>query len=373
MQSSTKKWGNQDIRIGNVLIGEKQPCVVIPEGCDNHHGNLDEAKAIAYAAKEAGAEIIKFQLHLPAEEMDRKEIAATTSTATFSRWGDLFGFVEQNLLSVENHAKLIEFCKSIDIQYFCTPFSLRAAKILQEIGGDAGFKIGSGETEDLPMVEEVARMGRPMIVSTGMTRLDEIDLTAEAINQYGTPFAFAHCISAYPPPSFHDLHLGAIQMLRERYGVLTGFSDHTPPEGTKSPHGDVTISENEIVWAVIANGARFIEKHFTTDRNANDADSWFSHDKKTLKRLIETVRNAEAAMDNDKRDIFEAEKGVHLWAKRSLFASVDIPQGTVIRREMLTSKRPGTGIRSKNYKAIIGRMTRVDVKKDQMIQLEDLF
>lgn len=360
----------QEIQIGKVKIGENHPCAVIPEGCDNHRGSLDNAKALAYSAKEAGAEIIKFQLHLPGEEMDRQGMHETSSSM-FSKWGDLYGFIEENLLSVENHAKLIEFCKEIGIQYFCTPFSSRAAEILKEIGGDAAYKIGSGETDDLPMIEDIVCLGKPMIISTGMTRLDEIDMTVRAVREQGIPFALAHCISAYPPKSLKDLHLGAIRMLKERYGVIVGFSDHTMPEGIVQPNGAI-VSENEIIWSALAHGAKFVEKHFTLNREANDADSRFSHDKRTLKRLIETVRNAEEAMD-ETREVFDSEKGVHVWAKRSLFAREDIPQGTVITRAMLASKRPGTGIRSKNYKAILGRLTIREIKKGGMLRLEDLF
>ncbi|MBI3074828.1 MAG: N-acetylneuraminate synthase family protein [Parcubacteria group bacterium] len=360
----------KNITIGNITIGEEHPCVVIPEGCDNHRGSLDNAKALAYNAREAGAEIIKFQMHLPDEEMDRRGMAETSSEM-FSKWGDLYGFIQENLLSVDNHAKLISFCKEIGIQYFCTPFSSRAAEILKEIGGDVAYKIGSGETEDLPMIEDVARLGKPMIISTGMTRLDEIDLTVEAVRKEEVPFALAHCISAYPPKSLKDLHLGAIRTLKERYGVVVGFSDHTMSEGIVQTNGTI-ISESEIIWSALAHGAKFVEKHFTLDREAKDADSRFSHDKKTLKRLIETVRNAEEAMD-DTRDVYESEKPVHIWAKRSLFAGTDIPQGILVTREMLKSKRPGTGIRSKNYKSIVGRLTRRNIKKDEMIRLEDLF
>src|SRR3989338_4163957 len=152
-----------EIKIGKITIGDERPFVVIPDGCDNHHGKLPVAKRLAEEAKDAGAEIIKFQLHLPDEEMDRA-LMAKTSSKMFKKWGDLYGFIKENLLSVEDHAKLIEYCKEIDIQYFCTPFSSKAALILKEIGGDAAYKIGSGETEDLPMIENVADLGRPMIV-----------------------------------------------------------------------------------------------------------------------------------------------------------------------------------------------------------------
>ncbi len=357
---------NREIKIGNVIISDKRPVVVIPEGCDNHNGSLDKAKALAYAAKEAGAEIIKFQLHLPDEEMDRKSIKETSSEM-FSKWGDLYGFIEQNLLSVENHAKLIAYCKEIGIQYFCTPFSSKAAAILKEIGGDAGYKIGSGETEDLPMIEDVAAYKKPMIVSTGMSTVDEIDLSVNAIKAVKTPLALAHCVSAYPPKQIKDLHLGVIGMLRQRYDVPVGLSDHTPPEGMEVE--GISISENEIMWGAIGQGACFVEKHFTLDRDAPDADSRFSHNPKTLKRLIQSLKMIEQAFD-DTREVYECEKDVWTWAKRSIFAREDIPERALITRAMLTSKRPSTGIRSKGYKAILGKKTKVAIKKNSMFRLE---
>ena len=355
-----------ELKIGKITIGDRCPVVVIPEGCDNHGGSLDKAKALAYAAKEAGAEIIKFQLHLPEEEMDRKGIAETSSKM-FSKWGDLYGFIEQNLLSVDDHAKLIEYCKEIDIQYFCTPFSAKAASILKEIGGDQGYKIGSGETEDLPMIEDVAQYKKPMIISTGMSTIPEIDLSVNAVKSLKTPLALAHCVSAYPPKEITDLHLGVIGLLRERYGVPVGLSDHTPPEGLDI--GGTHISESEIMWGALGQGACFVEKHFTLDRNGPDADSRFSHDPKTLKSLIGSIRMIELAFDRT-REVYSCEKDVWIWAKRSLFAKEDIAAGALITREMLTSKRPSTGIRSKEYKGILGKKTKMSVKKNEMIRLD---
>jgi N,N'-diacetyllegionaminate synthase len=358
-----------EMKIGNITIGDGHPCLVIPEAGDNHRGSLERAKELAYAAKEAGAKIIKFQLHLPDEEMDREGMKKTSSDM-FQKWGDLYGFISTNLLSVENHAKLIEYCKEIDIQYFCTPFSSKAAQILTEIGGASAFKIGSGETEDLPMIENVAAYGRPMIISTGMSDYDEIALTAETMKQSGTPFAFAHCISTYPPKSISDLHMGVIRSLREKHGVLTGFSDHTPPEGITSEDG-VSMTEAELMAMVVAQGGCFVEKHFTIDRNAPDADSHFSHDTVTLKRLIQDIERLEKATDA-KREVFENEKGVWIWAKRSLFVVADLSEGTVLSREMMCSKRPGIGIRSKDYKSIMGKKLKRSLHAGEMIALEDL-
>ena len=357
-----------EIKIGKIKIGDNHPCLIIPEACDNHRGSLDRAKALAYSAKEAGAKIVKFQLHLPDEEMDRDGMRKTSSTM-FSKWGDLYGFIKSNLLSVKNHAKLIEFCKEIDIQYFCTPFSSKAAGILKEIGGDSAFKIGSGETEDLPMIEEVANYGKPMMVSTGMSSYDEIDLTVQTIKSIGIPLALVHCISAYPPKSISDLHLGVIRVLREKYGVPVGFSDHTPPEGIVK--NKTNISEKEIMWGALGQGACFVEKHFTLDRNAPDADSRFSHDKKTLARLISDVEEIRRAMDS-KRKVFDCEKDVWIWAKRSLFAKKKILAGTLLTRDLIVSKRPGIGIRSKDYKKFLGKTFKRDFKKGEMVLPNDL-
>lgn len=358
------------IKIGTIEIGMSKPCVIIAEGCDNHNGSVAKAKDIAQAALEAGADIVKFQLHLPDEEMDREGMKKTSSEM-FSKWGDLYGFIEQNLLKPEAHAELVEYCKKIGIQYLCTPFSLKAAQILTEIGGDYGFKIGSGETEDLPMIEGIAKMGRPMMISTGMTELEEIDLTANLVRELRTPFCLAHCISVYSPKYVGQLQLGVIPLLRNRYDVHVGLSDHTPPEGVADNATGRQISEETLIWSAIAAGARFIEKHFTLDRNSPDADSRFSHDPQTLRRLVQSVRACEAALGSERR-VFEEEKPVHIWAKRSLFANQDIPSGALIAREMLTSKRPGIGIRSKLYREVMGKRSARAIAKGVMIQWSDI-
>lgn len=354
-----------DIKIGNVEFGLKKPCVMIAEGCDNHGGSLVKAKELAHAAKESGAHMIKFQLHLPNEEMLKPEMEETSSEM-FAKWGSLWGFVEQNLISPDDHYELMRYCRQIGIQYFCTPFSLKAAELLNEMGVE-GFKIGSGETEDLPMLEETAKMGKPMMIATGMTRLDEVDNMVEAISPLlGPQLMLAHCISCYSPKTLKELNLGCISMLRERYNLITGLSDHTPPEGAKDASG-MLVSEEKLMSAALGQGACFIEKHFTLDRNTPDADSRFSHDPNTLKRLADYVRNFEDAL-NSERDIFENEKPVWIWAKRSLVSVCDIPTGTKITREMLTSKRPGTGIRSKDYKQIIGKTAKENIPQNTMLK-----
>lgn len=356
------------MQLGNFTLGGGNPAVIIAEGCDNHLKSISRAKEMAHAAKENGADIIKWQMHLPHEEMCRREIEET-SGEMLKKWGSLWGFYEKFALSIDEHKELKDYCDKIGIMYWCTPFSLKAAQILNEMGV-AGFKIGSGETEDLPMIEEVAKMGKPMVISTGMTSLDEIDLTVNAVRSFGTPLALAHCMSIYANHQIDKLQLGVISVLRERYGLPVGLSDHTPPEGVRLSDRNF-VTQEAIMWAAIAQGACFIEKHFTLDRGQNDADSVFSLDPKALKELHGIVRAAEAAMGRERR-VFPEEEPVALWAKRSLVAATDIPAGTPITREMLTSKRPGTGIRSKQYSEIIGRKAIRDIAVGTQLKWQDI-
>lgn len=356
------------IKLGTLTIGEGFPCVVIAEGCDNHLRRVSRAKEMAHAAKEAGADIIKWQMHIPEEEMVR-EAAIAASKEMLSKWGSIWDYVVNFALPVEAHSELKEYCEKIGIMYLCTPFSLKAAQILNGMGV-AGFKIGSGETDDLPLLEEVAAYGKPMLVSTGMSELNEIDATVTAVRSRGTSLALAHCMSIYGGYKVDRLQLGVISALRERYHVPVGLSDHTPPEGVSDPDG-THVSEEAGVFAAISQGACFIEKHFTLDRAQPDADSCFSHDPKTLARLVRTVRAAERAL-GDERRVYPEEAPVALWAKRSLVAARDIPRGSVIVRDMLTSKRPGTGIRSRLYANVLGRTVLRDLTAGELIQWDDV-
>ncbi len=356
------------IKLNDIIIGDGQPCLVIPEGCDNHMGSLELAKEMAHAAKLAGAKIIKWQLHLPEEEMVKDE-AIAASRKMLAKWGSIWDFVNKFRLSVDDHYQLKQYCDKIGIQYFCTPFSLRAAEVLNEMGV-YGFKIGSGETEDLLMIEGVAKMKHPMIISTGMSDLSEVDSVVQTLREAGTPHALAHCLSIYEGQKANQLNYGVISMLKERFEVPVGLSDHTPPDPIKNTR-DATVSHEARVWGAVHQGANFIEKHFTLDRKQPDADSCFSLNPQDLKNLIEIVESSEEALGNE-RKVFNEEKPVAEWAKRSVVAVVDIPAGSIITHDMLTSKRPGTGIRSRDYKQILGKRIRILIPKNTLIQWEQI-
>lgn len=357
------------IRIGALEIGDGLPVRFIAEGCDNHGGSLAKAKEMAQAAKEAGADVIKFQMHIPDEEMAREPMIAA-SRDMFAKFGSLYEFVAERALTADQHAELRAYCLSIGIPYLCTPFSLKAAQLLREMGAE-GFKIGSGETEDLPFIEEAAAMGLPMIVSTGMSEWDEIALAVVAVKERKAPLALMHCISVYDSHRASMLNLGVIAELRARFDVPVGLSDHTAPEGVPDSRERVVSQEAEL-FAAVAFGACMVEKHFTLDRSLPDADSRFSLDPKAVREVVAQLRSAEESCRRERR-VFEAEKPVHVWAKRSMVAVRDIPAGTVITREMLTSKRPGTGIRSKTYReTVLGKTAVRDIATGALILPDDL-
>lgn len=358
-----------ELVFGKVKIGGDNRCAIIAEGCDNHLNSVARAKEMCQAAKEYGADIIKWQMHIPAEEMVKDE-AIAASKDSLAKWGSIWHFYEKHGLPVEAHLELKNYCDKIGIEYLCTPFSLRAAEILNEMGV-SGFKIGSGETDDLPMIEEIAKMGKPMMISTGMSEMGEIDATVSAVKFRGAPLALAHCMSVYNSLKADLFQLGVIKKFMERYNVPVGLSDHTPPEGFTDATGR-RIDQEALVWGAIAQGACFIEKHFTLDRKQSDADSYFSLDPHALQELKNQVRAAESAM-SDVRRVFEEEKPVALWAKRSLVARVQIPAGVPITREMLTSKRPGTGIRSNKYQEILGRRTKNGIPAGELIKFDNLY
>src|SRR3989344_1184086 len=251
------------IKIGKIEIGEGYPAAIIAEGCDNHGGSLAKAKEMAHAAKEAGADIIKFQLHLPDEEMVKSEIEKVAADGIFKKWGSLYGFVEKFLLKPEEHAELKDYCEKIGIQYLCTPFSLKAAQLLNEMGAEVN-----------------------------------------AVKAINPQLCLAHCISTYPIKALSTLKFGTIPYYQKRYGVPIGWSDHSAPEGIYDEELRRQIPEAEILAVALGSGATFIEKHFTLDRNADDGDSFFSHDPSTLKNLVKNVRHWEEALASRNEILF---------------------------------------------------------------------
>lgn len=338
------------ITINNRSIGDGYPVYVIAEGCDNHMGNLATAKEMALQAKLAGADCIKFQHHLPDEEM----LPNIPMSSNFDI--PLYEFLKRYALKLEDHIALKSYCDSIGITYLCTPFSYKAAQELNEAGVVYAFKIGSGEMTDIPSLLKIAEFDKPMIISSGMCTLEELDRTYQSLKTTGVPLAFTNCLSEYPPV-YEDVNLGVLMDMQKRYpDVVIGHSDHTPDLYT--------------CFAAVALGAHIIEKHVILDKTTPGPDQTVSIDFRELHELVDGVSKIYRAMGKEKK-VRPNEEIIRSWAFRSIVSIKPIKCGDIITEDMIWSKRPGTGIPSYKMEEIIGRRAIHDIKTNVLLSYDD--
>ena len=339
-----------NIKIGNKTIGDNSPVFIIAEGCDNHMGNLNVAKEMAKQALIAGCDAIKFQHHLPYEEM----LPDVPMSDNFDI--PLYDFLLKNALKLEQHIELKKYCEEIGIIYLCTPFSWKAAQEINEIGVLA-FKTGSGEMTDIPTLERIANYGKPLIVSTGMCTFEEIDRTYNALIKTKVPLAFTNCVSEYPPV-YEDINLGVIPKMIERYPTaIIGHSDHTPDLYT--------------CFSAVTLGAKIIEKHVILSKQTPGPDQSVSIDFFDLHNLVDGIRKIEKALGNEK-SVHQKEEKIREWAFRSIVTTTEIKKGETITGEMIWSKRPGTGIPAYKRDEIIGKKAIKDIDKNVLLKIEDI-
>ncbi len=331
-------------------IGRNHPIYIIAEAGDNHMGNLQDAKEMCLQAKLAGASAVKFQHHLPYEEM-LPDVPMSDNMEE-----PLYDFLVKNALTLDQHKELMAYCKEIGIKYMCTPFSYKAAVELKKIGLDL-FKIGSGEMTDIPSLLKIADLGNPMIVSTGMSSYDEIHRTYQALTDYGVELAMTNCVSEYPP-QYEDVNLGVISHMKEKYPkAIIGHSDHTPDIYT--------------CLASVMLGPAIIEKHVILDKRTPGPDQSVSIDFNELKQLCDGIRKIEAAMGDEKK-VHEKEQQIREWAFRSIVSTRDIRKGEKITSDMVWTKRPGTGIPSHQMDEVIGKTALTDISKNVLLSWDEL-
>ena len=337
--------------IGRRFLASDQPVFVIAEACDNHLGNMAAAREMCLQAKLAGADAIKFQHHLPDEEM----LPDVPTSTNFNI--PLYDFLKRYALSLDQHRELIQYCQEIKIQYMCTPFSYKAAEEMVGIGLEV-IKIGSGEMTDIPSLVRMARtFAKPMIVSTGMCTFEEIDRTYDALVKTEIPLALMNCVSEYPPV-YEDVNLGVIGEMRKRYpAAVIGHSDHTP---------DLYTS-----FAAVTLGAKIIEKHVILDKRQPGPDQSVSIDFRDLAQLVDGIRKIEPALGTEKK-VHAREQQIREWAFRSIVTMRPIKKGELIREEMIWSKRPGTGIPSRFRDDIIGRRAVRDIESNRLLVWDDV-
>lgn len=337
------------IKIGKKLIGDKCPVFVIAEAGINHNGDIEKAMLLIDGAAKCGADAVKFQTHLP-----EKEMLKDAFTADYV--GDsLFDILKKVELSKEDHIKLKEHAEEKGILFLSTPFSREAADLLEEINVQA-YKVGSGEMTNLPLIEHIAKKGKPMFISTGMSIFEEIKETVDLIKKFNNNLIILHCTSSYPT-KYEDVNLRVIEKLRGEFKTPVGLSDHSLGIYTS--------------LAAVVLGACVVEKHFTISREWPGPDQKVSIEPGELKDLVDGVRAIKKALGGIKK-INDDEIPVKEMARESVVSLVDIPQGTAIEANMVWVKRPGTGIPAKELNNIIGKKAKQYIKADQLILWNDI-
>lgn len=335
--------------IQNKTIGDNNPCFIIAEAGINHNGDLKLAGELVLRAAEAGADAIKFQTHLPQHEMLRDGTTADYVGES------LFDLLKRVSLSKKDHLELQKLAKENNIIFMSTPFSREAADFLEEIEVPV-FKTGSGEFTNIPLQKHIAQKRRPMIISTGMSTVEEIDETIHCVRSINSNFALMHCTSTYPTPYEH-VNLNFISELKNKYKVPIGLSDHT--------------MGIYVALASISLGANLIEKHFTLSRDLPGPDQKASIEPAELKELVRGIRAIERALGSDKK-IQPGEQEVRNMAHHSVVSLKDIPMDKIISSGDVWVKRPGTGISAKDLSKVIGKKAKRTIFKNSLIKWEDL-
>jgi len=335
------------IRVGGKHIGEEEPCFIIAEAGSNHNGSLEQAKKLIDVAAEAGADAVKFQI-FKAEDLYSKY----TPEFNYLKGQNTYELIKSIETPREWIKELAGYCKEKNIDFLASVFDFEAIDILDKYV--PAFKIASFEIADLELLKYAAGKGKPVIISTGMANLGEIEDAITAIRSVGNEnIILLHCNSLYPTP-VGIVNLRAIETMKTAFKVPVGFSDHTL--GIHIP------------IAAVAIGACMIEKHFTLDRNLPGPDHSFAIEPDELKEMVRCIREAEKAKGSGIKEKSDSEsEEMYVKARRSIHAKVDIPKGRKITRDMIIIKRPGYGIKPKFVDIVVGREAKKDIKEDEWI------
>jgi len=336
--------------LGDRLIGDDQPPFVIAEAGINHEGEFEKAIQLVDAAAVAGAECIKFQSHITEAEM----ISTDMKPGEISD-ESLWNIIKRCELTEEEERRIKRYCEQKGVIYLCTPFSREAADRLEAMDV-VGFKIGSGECNNIPLIKHIARKGRPIILSTGMNSLESIRETVIAIREFDCPFMLMQCTSAYPTP-YEQVRLGAIPQLKQAFDVPIGLSDHSL--GIYAALGAVAL------------GACAIEKHFTISRKWPGPDNPMSIEPPELTELIKGAKAVFLARGGDKT-VLPLEEPVIDFAYASVVTIAEVKAGDVLSLENVWVKRPGTGpIMANDLDSVLGKVARHNLPADVQIAPED--
>jgi len=346
------------VNINNFTIGPGYPCFIIAEAGVNHNGDIALAHKLIEVAVKAGANAVKFQSFVTENLVTLKAQKAKYQIETTGQNERQFAMLKSLELTLDQQKELKTHCDDIGILYLCTPYEPKSADFLGEVGV-AAYKIASTDTTNIPFLRYIARKGIPVILSTGMSSLGEVEEAVNELKLHGLneKIIILQCTSEYPAP-VNEINLRAIKTMEHAFGCPVGFSDHTPKIGA-SP------------WAVAA-GAYVVEKHFTLDRNMTGPDHRVSIEPKELAILVSTIRDVEAALGDGIKRPMPSELPNKTRMQKSLVTTRLIAAGETIRQTDLTCKRPGNGLSPKWFDKVVGEKAAKLIQKGEMIKISSI-
>ncbi|MDR2951399.1 MAG: N-acetylneuraminate synthase [Prevotella sp.] len=332
--------------------------IIIAEAGVNHNGSIDLAKELIDAAVEADVDYIKFQTFkakkLASKTAQKAEYQdRNTSSANNESQQEMLSKLE---LSVDDHNELIAYCQKKNIRFFSTAFDLESVDFLASLNLGL-WKIPSGEITNYPYIRRIAQTKEPIILSTGMSDMDDIKAAIQVLVENGVnkqEITVLHCNTEYPTP-MKDVNLKAMNHIAKELGVRIGYSDHT-----------LGI---EVPIAAVALGATIIEKHFTLDREMKGPDHKASLEPNELKAMVKAIRNIEEALGIEDKKVSESEQKNIAIARKSIVAALPIKKGEILTEENITVKRPGTGISPMKWETVVGQKAIRDFEEDELIEL----
>lgn len=330
--------------------------LIIAEAGVNHNGSLEIAKKLVDSAADAGVDIIKFQTFNSKNLVSKSARMAEYQQKNTGHDESQYAMLKKLELSVEDHLELIRHCNERGIRFFSTAFDMESIDFLHSLHMGL-WKIPSGEITNYPYLKKIASYQEPVILSTGMCNLEDIEASLDVLLKEGCKkqdVTILHCNTEYPTP-YSDVNLRAMLEIEKKFGTKIGYSDHT--------------NGIEVPIAAVAMGASVIEKHFTLDRNMEGPDHKASLEPNELKKMVESIRNIESALGTGHKVVSPSEKKNIEIARKSIVAARDIAKGEILSENNLTVKRPGNGISPMRWNEVIGTVAIRDFFEDEVIEL----
>ena len=342
------------IKIEDRYLGDNHPAFVVAEIGLNHNGKLELAKKLVKAAKEAGADAVKFQKR-DLKSLYKKDVYENPNSDSQST-SYLFDIFKKFELSKKEFVELKKYCEHLDITFFCTPFDIKSAEFLNGLDVPV-YKISSADLTNIPLIDFIISKKKPLILSTGMSQVPEIDFTYKFLKKKMADFSLMHCVSTYPT-AFKDVNLKIIQFLKDRYRVPVGYSGHE--RGIIIPLGAVAL------------GANIIEKHFTLNRSWDGPDHNISLTPSGFKKMVDRIKAIELALGTTQKKLSRGEYLTREVFAKSLIARKSIKKGKIITYEMIDIKGPGKGLNPQMINSVLGKKAKRDIKKYDFFYQSDI-